>query len=68
MPFQCAGSKARRLNRRSGPEQAPGRLDDLLQAAGDLEVAQRVRREPSEIVEFVVQDRLAGDSSAPRTT
>ena len=42
----------------SGPEQVPGRPDDLLQAAGDLEIANCVRRKPPEIVELVVQDRL----------
>ena len=52
----------------SGPEQAPGGLDDFLQAGGDFEIAERIRREPPEIVEFVVQDRLAGSSSAPRMT
>ena len=41
MPFQCAGSKARQRKAKiSGPEQAPGRLDDLLQAAGELEIAE----------------------------
>ena len=59
MPFQCAGSKAQAARRfRSAAGAEP--LDDLSQAAGDLEIAERVRREPFEIVEFVVQDRLAG--------
>ncbi len=44
----------------SGPEQAPGRLNDLRQAAGDLEIAEPIRRQPPEIVEFLVKDRLAG--------
>src|ERR1700688_123232 len=44
----------------SGPEHALGRPDDLRQAAGDLEIANCVRRKPPEIVEFVVQDRFAG--------
>ena len=42
--------------------------DDLLQAAGELEVAERIRRKPFEIVVLVVEDRLPGRSSARRTT
>src|SRR5260370_13243815 len=63
MPFQGAGSKARRslrISTRSGPEQATRRLDDLRQAAGQLEVTERVGFKPFEIVELVVQDHLAG--------
>jgi len=44
-----------------GPEQAPGGLDDFLQAGGDLEITERIGREPFEIVEFAVQDRLTPD-------
>jgi hypothetical protein len=44
----------------SSPDQAPGGLDDLLKAAGKLEIAERVRCHPPDIVEFVVQERLAG--------
>ena len=40
--------------------QPPGGLNDLLEAAGDLEIAERVRRQPFEIVVLVVQDRLPG--------
>src|SRR5258706_3609751 len=43
-----------------GPEQAPGRSDHLGQACGQTEIAERVWREPPEIVEFLVQHRLAG--------
>src|SRR3981081_3318937 len=53
------GAGASRCESKSGPEQAPGRLDDLMQAAGELEIAERIRREPPEIVEFLVQRRLA---------
>ena len=42
-----------------GSKQAPGGLDDFLQAGGDFEIAERIRREPPEIVEFLIQDRLA---------
>src|ERR1700722_13548534 len=60
MPFQWARSKARdpQIGPLSGPEQAAGGLDHRLQAGGDLEIAQAVRREPPEIVKFVVEDRL----------
>src|SRR5258708_22288041 len=59
MPFQCAGSKAPAACR-SGPEQGSGLPDDLRQAAGELEIAQALGFEPPEIVQFIVQDHLAG--------
>src|SRR3954447_4560025 len=48
---------------RSGPDKAPGRLDDVRQAPGQLQIPERVGRQPLEIVEFVVEDRLVGDPS-----
>src|ERR1700712_4129089 len=46
-------------------DQLPGRLDDLKKPAGDLEIADCIRRQPFEIVVFVVQDRPPG-GPAPR--
>ena len=40
--------------------QLPGGLDDLQKAAGDLEIADRLRGQPFEIVVLVVQNRLPG--------
>ena len=47
----------------SGAEQAMGRLDDLLQAAGEPEFAKRVGRKPSEFVKLLVQYHFAGTPS-----
>src|ERR1700688_154905 len=44
-----------------GPDQAPCRLDDLSEAARELEIAERIRGKPFEVVEFLVQHRLVGD-------
>jgi hypothetical protein len=52
--------EARRDSGRTKLDQAPRRLNDLLQAVGDLEVAERIRRQPFEIVEFIIQARLPG--------
>src|SRR5882757_4992979 len=44
----------------SGLDQPPGGFDDLDEAAGQLEIAEPVRRQPFEVVEFVVQDDIVG--------
>src|SRR5580693_9160318 len=44
-----------------GLDQAPRRLDDLGKAARELEIAERIRGKPFEVVEFLVQDWLVGD-------
>ena len=63
MPFQDDGSKAHRGTEYgfSAVDQAPGGLDDAGQALGQWQVAERVRRAPAEIVEFVVQQGLAAN-------
>jgi len=45
MPFQCAGSKApgKPGRRFSAPQQPPGRPDDVLEAVGEPEIAERIR-------------------------
>ena len=53
------GSEPPAEGRLSRPEHAPGGLDDVPQAGGDGKIAERVGGEPPEIVEFVVQHRLA---------
>ena len=60
------------VGRRSGQYQAAGGLEHLRQPIGQLKIAQRIRRQPFEVVEFFVQDRLAADPRAvtvliPRT-
>ena len=44
-----------------GLQQAPGRSNDLFEAAGDLEPAQVIRLEPFVVVEFVIEHHLTGD-------
>src|SRR5580700_8644795 len=44
-----------------GLDQAPRRLDDLRKAARELEIAERIRGKPFEVVEFLVQHRLVSD-------
>src|SRR5260370_38980542 len=59
MPPQWAGSKARETGNQA-LNQPPGGGNDLLEAAGDLEIADCIGLEPFEVVMFVVQDRLLG--------
>src|ERR1700761_4741456 len=71
MPAQSAGSKARKTKKRpkkrtfsglgSAADKALRRVDHLLQAAGHLEVAEPIRRQPFEVVIFVIELRLAAD-------
>ena len=59
IPRQATPNHSIRRQFVSGLGQAAGRLDDLLQAAGDLQFAKGIRCEPLVIVEFVVQNYLA---------
>src|SRR3954464_5742578 len=55
--------------RPSGADQPVGRLDDLFQPAGQLEVAkarQGFRGDPAVVVELVVENRLPGHPSGSK--
>src|SRR5580698_10857598 len=45
----------------SGADEASRRIDHLLQAAGNLEIAEPARRQPFKVVIFVVEFRLTAD-------
>ena len=59
MPPQYARGKARGT-RSCGLYKPASGLNDLQEAAGDLEIADRVGRQPCEVVVFIVQDGFPG--------